>query len=204
MKKTIIYLSAVVLALGVLCFARTSFGQNRAEVLVEKMSKTMGAMGGYEAAFVVASGDEQLLGSFAVEGERYRIELADMVVFGEATERYEVNKARKEITLMQTESSSANILSNPAHAFELVGSLYRPVLLSEEGGKAQLSLQSEDDLKTTIRLVVNTATNLPSEIVYAMEGLELKIEIHTIKSLQTSLPKYDPAHYADYELIDFR
>ena len=201
MKKTIIYLSAVVLALGVLLFARSSFGQNRAEVLIEKMSKTMSAMGGYEAAFVVASGDEQLLGSFAVEGERYRIELADMVVYGEATERYEVNKARKEITLMQTESSSANILSNPAHAFELVGSLYRPVLLSEEGGKAQLSLQ---DLKTTIRLVVNTATNLPSEIVYAMEGLELKIEIHTIKPLQASLPKYDPSHYADYELIDFR
>ena len=67
-----------------------------------------------------------------------------------------------------------------------------------------MNLQSEQDLKTTIRLVVNTATNLPSEIVYGMEGMELKIEIHTIKPLQTSLPKYDPSHYADYELIDFR
>ena len=204
MRKSIIYLLVALLALGVLCFARTSFGQNRAEVLVEKMSKTMGAMGGYEAAFVIASGNEQLLGSFAVEGERYRIELADMVVYGEATERYEVNKARKEVTLMQTESSSANILSNPAHAFELVGSLYRPVLLSEEGGKAQLSLQSEQDLKTTIRLVVNTATNLPSEIVYGMEGLELAIKIVSISPLKRPFPLYDKAQYADYELIDFR
>ena len=105
---------------------------------------------------------------------------------------------------MQTESSSANILSNPAHAFELVGSLYRPVLLSEEGGKAQLSLQSEQDLKTTIRLVVNTATNLPSEIVYAVDGLELAIRIIAITPLKSPFPVFDKAQYADFELIDFR
>ena len=51
---------------------------------------------------------------------------------------------------------------------------------------------------------MNTATNLPSEIVYGMEGLELAIKIVSISPLKRPFPLYDKAQYADYELIDFR
>lgn len=203
MKKQIIYLSTLlaVVLIGVGSFV--SVGQNRAEELLRKMSEAMHQMGSYEAAFVVAAGEEQLLGSFAVEGESYHIEIADMEVFGEAAARYEVNKTRREVTLSETESSSANILSNPTHAFELVGSLYTPTLREEKGGKVVLHLKSKQD-GTTVRLTLNAMSYLPEVIVYEVEGAQFAIEILSLKPLKRAMPHYDEKAYAGFEVIDFR
>lgn len=169
-----------------------------------KMREAMHSVGNYEAAFTISQGEQQLLGSFAVEGDRYRIEMLDMEVFGEATERYEVNKQRREVTIMQTDLKSADILSNPAHALALVGEQYRAVLLTEQQSEATLSLQVDAAMRDAIRLTINKKTYLPQTIVYLMDGLELKIEIHAIKPLEASLPTFDAAAYPDYEMIDFR
>lgn len=200
MKKKIIYF----LFLLAVVFPVALSAQDRAVQLLDRMRETMQSLGNYEAAFLISSGDEQLLGSFAVEGECYRIEMADMEVLGEASARYEINKPRKEVTIMQTDASSADILSNPAHAFELVGSQYRPVLLAEGEESATLSLQNEADPGTTIRLEIDTRTYRPATIVYVMGGLELQIKIVALSALQQPLPRFDAAAYAEYELIDFR
>ena len=62
------------------------FGQSGAAESLDRMRQALKAFDGYTASFTIASGEEQLLGSFAVEGERYRIELADVEVYGEATD----------------------------------------------------------------------------------------------------------------------
>ncbi len=180
------------------------FGQSGAAESLDRMRQAIKAFGGYTASFTIASGEEQLLGSFAVEGERYRIELADVEVYGEATERYEVNRSRREVTILKTDTQSTDILSNPAHALELIGEEYRAVQLTETAAETTLSLGIDSSLRNAVRLAIDKRTNLPRSIVYLADGLELKIEIHAIKSLPSSLPKYDPSRYAEYELIDFR
>lgn len=180
------------------------FGQSDAAASLGRMRQAMQAFEGYTASFTIAQGEEQLLGSFSVEGERYRIELADVEVYGEATERYEVNKSRREVTILKTDTQSTDILSNPAHALELIGKEYRAVQLTETAAETTLSLGIDSSLRNAVRLAIDKRTNLPRSIVYLADGLELKIEIHAIKSLPSSLPKYDPSRYAEYELIDFR
>ena len=204
MKKQIIYLSALLAVLLGVLVPSVLLGQNRADELLRKMSDAMHEMGSYEAAFVVAAGDEQLLGSFAVEGECYHIELVDMEVFGEGAARYEVNKTRREVTLSETESSSANILSNPTHAFALVGSLYTPTQYEEKGGKHLLTLVEKGDSHTAIRLTLNAMSSLPEAIVYEVEGAQFAIEILSLKPLKRAMPRYDEKAYAGFEVIDFR
>ena len=204
MQKMKNYKVLFFMALGALLSPFGSFGQDRAAELLRKMSDEMRSLGGDRAAFSISADEEQLLGSFAVEGERYRIELADVEVYGEAAERYEVNKTRREVTIMQTDTASVDILSNPAHAFDLVGRQYKPVLLSESAGEATLSLQEEANPRVKIRLTMDVKNNRPTAIIYGMDGLEMKIQIHAITPLKESLSAFDRAQYEAYELIDFR
>ena len=108
------------------------------------------------------------------------------------------------MTILKTDTQSTDILSNPAHALELIGEEYRAVQLTETAAETTLSLGIDSSLRNAVRLTIDKRTNLPRSIVYLADGLELKIEIHAIKSLPSSLPKYDPSRYAEYELIDFR
>lgn len=180
------------------------FGQSDAAASLGRMRQAMQAFEGYTASFTIAQGEEQLLGSFSVEGERYRIELADIEVYGEQEERYEVNKARREVTILKTDTQSTDILSNPAHALELLGEEYRAVLLKETATDATFSLAVDSSLRNAVRLTLDKRSNLPRRIVYLADGLELTIEIHSIQSLQAPLPVFDSSHYKEYELIDFR
>lgn len=180
------------------------FGQSDAAASLGRMRQAMQAFEGYTASFTIAQGEEQLLGSFSVEGERYRIELADIEVYGEQEERYEVNKARREVTILKTDTQSTDILSNPAHALELLGEEYRAVLLKETATDATFSLAIDSSLRNAVRLTLDKRSNLPRRIVYLADGLELTIEIHSIQSLQAPLPVFDGSHYKEYELIDFR
>lgn len=168
------------------------------------MSRSFGALKGYEAAYMIEIDDQRVLGTFAVEGEKYRIEMADMEVYGDGAARYEVDRRRREVTLMTTETESANILSNPAHAFELVTSLYEPTLLKEESGEALVSLRTERDPASSIRLRLDLKRNLPTEITYYTDEMAVVVKILSIKSLDAPLPQFDRAAYTDYEIIDFR
>ena len=203
-KKACVGLLTLCLVVGVMCAPIGAFGVDRAAALMAKMRASMQALGGYEAAFVVAAGDEQLLGRFAVEGERYRIDMADLEVVGAAAERYEINKQRREMTIMQHDDSSADLLANPSHAFEQVVTHYQPELLGEQQGKAELALRATKEQQPSIRLTLDTHTGYPSSIVYLMEGLELTIEILSITPLTRPLIPFDRESYSGYELIDFR
>lgn len=177
---------------------------DKADALLAKLTDRMQQMGGYEATFMVVADELRLIGSFSVEGDRYRIDMADMEVWGDGSVRYEVDKHRKEITLTATETTSANILSNPAHAFEMAGSVYDATLLSQSESLAELSLQSERDLSTTIRLKINLKTGLPSSIVYLVDGARITIDILSISPLKTPIAAFEMDAYEGFELIDFR
>lgn len=197
MKRLALYIISMLLPLSLLA-------QSRAEGLMSSLVERMQQLGGYEATYMVVADDLKLIGAFSVDGDRYRIEMADMEVWGDGVQRYEVDKRRQEVVITTTESTSANILSNPAHALEMAGSVYDAALLQETATLAELSLQNEQDLSTTIRLKINLKTGLPSSIVYLMDGTRITIDILSISPLKTPIAAFEMDAYEGFELIDFR
>jgi len=161
------------------------------------------AMGRYEVDFLIRADAQELPGKIAVEGEAYAIRMGDAEVFGDASIRYEINHARREVTLMPTETESDNLLSNPAHAFaRLTQSAAR--LEREQEGELVIALTNPDEPLTTIFLTLQATTNLPRKIRYEMDGAGIDVVVRQLVRIEETLPRYEATQYAGYEVIDFR
>lgn len=197
MKRIVLIVSSLLLCVGVLR------GQDRASQAVRDMVAAIEAMGRYEVDFLIRADAQELPGKIAVEGEAYAIRMGDVEVFGDASIRYEINHARREVTLMPTETESDNLLSNPAHAFaRLTQSAAR--LEREQEGELVIALTNPDEPLTTIFLTLQAATNLPRKIRYEMDGAGVDVVVRKLVRLEEALPRYDATQYAGYEVIDFR
>lgn len=197
MRRIILIVSSLLLCAGVLR------GQDRASQAVRDMVAAIEAMGRYEVDFLIRTDAQELPGKIAVEGEAYAIRMGDAEVFGDASIRYEINHARREVTLMPTETESDNLLSNPAHAFaQLTQSTAR--LEREQEGELVIALTNPDDPLTTIFLTLQATTNLPRKIRYEMDGAGIDVVVRQLVRIEETLPRYDATQYAGYEVIDFR
>lgn len=197
MKQIILIISSLLLCVGALR------GQDRASQALRDMVAAIEAMGRYEVDFLIRTDAQELPGKIAVEGEAYAIRMGDAEVFGDASIRYEINHARREVTLMPTETESDNLLSNPAHAFaRLTQSTAR--LEREQEGELVIALTNPDDPLTTIFLTLQATTNLPRKIRYEMDGAGIDVVVRQLVRIEETLPRYDATQYAGYEVIDFR
>lgn len=197
MKRIMLIISSLLLCAGALQ------GQDRASQALRDMVAAIEAMGRYEVDFLIRADAQELPGKIAVEGEAYAIRMGDAEVFGDASIRYEINHARREVTLMPTETESDNLLSNPAHAFaRLTQSTAR--LEREQEGELVIALTNPDDPLTTIFLTLQATTNLPRKIRYEMDGAGIDVVVRQLVRIEETLPRYDATQYAGYEVIDFR
>ncbi len=197
MRRIILIVSSLLLCVGAL------WGQDRASQALRDMVAAIEAMGRYEVDFLIRADAQELPGKIAVEGEAYVIRMGDAEVFGDASIRYEINHARREVTLMPTETESDNLLSNPAHAFaRLTQSTAR--LEREQEGELVIALTNPDDPLTTIFLTLQATTNLPCKIRYEMDGAGIDVVVRQLVRIEETLPRYDATQYAGYEVIDFR
>lgn len=197
MKRIVLIVSSLLLFVGALQ------GQDRASQALRDMVAAIEAMGRYEVDFLIRADAQELPGKIAVEGEAYAIRMDDAEVFGDASIRYEINHARREVTLMPTETESDNLLSNPAHAFaRLTQSTAR--LEREQEGKLVIALTNPDEPLTTIFLTLQAATKLPRKIRYEMDGAGIDVVVRKVVRLEEALPRYEAKQYAGYEVIDFR
>ncbi|MBR7170088.1 MAG: hypothetical protein IKD17_06650 [Alistipes sp.] len=193
----------VLIVSSLLLFAGALRGQDRASQAIRDMVAAIEAMGRYEVDFLIRADAQELPGKIAVEGEAYAIRMGDAEVFGDASIRYEINHARREVTLMPTETESDNLLSNPAHAFaRLTQSTAR--LEREQEGELVIALTNPDDPLTTIFLTLQATTNLPRKIRYEMDGAGIDVVVRQLVRMEGTLPRYDATQYAGYEVIDFR
>lgn len=197
MKRIVLIISSLLL------FAGALQGQDRASQALRDMVAVIEAMGRYEVDFLIRADAQELPGKIAVEGEAYAIRMGDAEVFGDASIRYEINHARREVTLMPTEIESDNLLSNPARAFaRLTQSAAR--LEREQEGELVIALTNPDDPLTTIFLTLQATTNLPRKIRYEMDGAGIDVVVRQLVRIEETLPRYDATQYAGYEVIDFR
>lgn len=180
---------------------------NRASEILERLAAGFRAMKGYEVAFEVEAGESRIGGSYAVEGQGYFLTLGDAEVFCDGAVRYEVDHARREVTIVGVDTTSRNILNNPVRAFDFLGSEYLPELLSEADGRAVVRLTpaaGNNSPAGTVTVTVSTATMRPEVLDYDYEGERVRITIGRVAPLGEPLRTFDRKGCEGYEFIDFR
>lgn len=180
---------------------------NRASEILERLAAGFRAMKGYEVAFEVEAGESRIGGSYAVEGQGYFLTLGDAEVFCDGSVRYEVDNARREVTIVGVDTTSRNILNNPVRAFDFLGSEYVPELLSEADGRAVVRLTpaaGNNSPAGTVTVTVSTATMRPEVLDYDYEGERVRITIGRVAPLGEPLRTFDRKGCEGYEFIDFR
>lgn len=195
------------LLLAVLLCGTVRAAENRAGEILERLAAGFRAMKGYEVTFEVEAGEYRTAGSYAVEGQGYFLTLGDAEVFCDGTVRYEVDNARREVTIVGVDTASRNILNNPVKAFDFLDSEYDPELLSEAAGRAVVRLTptaGNSSPAGVITVTVSTATMRPEVLDYDYDGERVQVGILGIAPLAGHVRLFDKNAYAGYEFIDFR
>ena len=181
--------------------------QPRATEILERLAAGFRAMDGYGVKFGVVSGDYEARGSYVVEGDSYYLVLGDAEVFADGAVRREVDNRRREVTIDVVDTDSRNILNNPVHAFDFLGSEYAASLVGEQEGHAVVRLTPAPGNTSSagnIVLTVDTAAMRPVSLRYDYDGEQVQVSVLGIKPLETPLKAFAKDNYAGYEFIDFR
>lgn len=179
----------------------------RVLILLAQLADGFRAMPAYSVRFEIVADDSAVRGGYSVQGEAYYLQLGDAEVYAEGATRYEVDNRRREVTIVEVDTASRNILDNPVRAFEFLDSTYRPTLLDERDGEADILLSATGDagaVAGAVTLTVTTSPVRPRLLAYDYDGERITVAVTDISPLQTPLRRFDRAAYADYEWIDFR
>lgn len=179
----------------------------RAAEILEKLAAGFRALGAYGVTFEVSSDEYTTRGRYAVEGENYYIAVGEAEVYCDGKIRYEIDNRRREATIDDVDTSSRNLLSNPAHAFDFIGTQYAPSLVSDAGGRAVVRLtptSANASPAGEILVTVDTAAMRPESLRYDYDGEQVGIAVLGVAPLDTPLKAFSKGDYKGYEFIDFR
>ncbi len=179
----------------------------RAAEILENLAAGFRALGAYGVTFEVSSDEYTTRGRYAVEGENYYIAVGEAEVYCDGKIRYEIDNRRREVTIDDVDTSSRNLLSNPAHAFDFIGTQYAPSLVSDAGGRAVVRLtptSADASPAGEILVTVDTAAMRPESLRYDYDGGQVGIAVLGVAPLDTPLKAFSKGDYKGYEFIDFR
>ena len=179
----------------------------RAAEILENLAAGFRALGAYGVTFEVSSDEYTTRGRYAVEGEKYYIAVGEAEVYCDGKIRYEVDNRRREVTIDVVDTGSRNILNNPVHAFDFLGSEYAASLAGEQEGRAVVRLTPAPGNTSSagnIVLTVDTAAMRPESLRYDYDGEQVGIAVLGVAPLDTPLKAFSKGDYKGYEFIDFR
>ena len=179
----------------------------RAAEILENLAAGVRARGAYGVTFEVSSDEYTTRGRYAVEGENYYIAVGEAEVYCDGKIRYEIDNRRREVTIDDVDTSSRNLLSNPAHAFDFIGTQYAPSLVSDANGRAVVRLtptSADASPAGEILVTVDTAAMRPESLRYDYDGEQVGIAVLGVAPLDTPLKAFSKGDYKGYEFIDFR
>lgn len=185
----------------------TMSAAGRAAEILEGMAAEFRSMKGYEVEFSIEAGDYYASGSYAVRGEAYTLTLGDAEVYCDGRVRYEVDKVRREVTIVGVDTTSRNILNNPVRAFDFLGDDYRSELLSEADGKAVIRLTPAAGSGASageITVTVATDGMRPERLDYDFDGERIRVDVRRVAPLTAPLAAFDRSRFEGFEFIDFR
>ena len=180
---------------------------DRAAGILAGVSDGFRTLGAYGVSFEVRSDEYVTRGRYAVEGEGYYLVLGDAEVYCDGAVRYEVDNRRREVTIDVVDTDSRNILNNPVHAFDFLGSEYAASLAGEQEGRAVVRLTPAPGNTSSagnIVLTVDTAAMRPESLRYDYDGEQVGIAVLGVAPLDTPLKAFSKGDYKGYEFIDFR
>lgn len=199
----------ILMAAAALLILLPTAAADRAAEVLEHLAAGFRAMKSYEVRFEIEAAAEEYAaqGRYTVEGEAYCLTVGDAEVFCDGTTRYEVDKARREVTIVEVDRESRNLLNNPVRAFDFLGSQYAATLLSEADGRAVVRLTPTGENAAssgTIEVTVSTATMRPERLDYDYDGERVTVRIVGVGRPEAPLRRFDPKSYDGFEMIDFR
>lgn len=195
---------------------RPASAEDRAAEILARLSAEFRRMESYEVRFDVAGEGFAATGRYAVSGSSYCLTIGDAEIFADGAVRYEVDHARREVTIVEVDTASRNILNNPVRAFDFLGDEYAASLLSETEGRAVVRLtpraarrgggasSSVGDGVDDITLTVDVASMRPLSLVYAYDGERITVRILSLSKDGIRVRAFDSKACEGYELIDFR
>jgi hypothetical protein len=176
---------------------------------VSALNTTLGQRYAYGITVQVGTGNEQntLRGTLKVEGDAYYMMLGTMEVYSDGKLRYEINNERKEVTEDRVNLKSRDLLTNPTRAFSFVGEEFTMKMRTAmEQGSVYIDLVPRNDIGiTTITLALkrNGSRVEPMAITYNYDGDVITILMHAMDSVKWSLPRWNKASYAAYDIVSF-
>lgn len=179
----------------------------RAEKLLEELAAGFKALGSYTVTFeIAAGGTDDIAGSYTVRDGGYLLTIGEAEVFFDGGVRYEVDHARREVTVNSVDTTSRNILDNPIGAFDFLDGAYRPTLLSDDGSEALVRLTPTDGESATGVVTVRLGLHpvRPQSLAYDYDGEQVTVSVRSIEPFAGKLRRFDPKACAGYEMIDFR
>lgn len=196
----------ILLSLCALCALLPVAAQTDASTALRRLREAVAARSGYAVRFDVETSDGFAgSGRYAVEGESYYLEMGRARVFCDGEVRCEVDDDLREVTLDRVAGEAGNLLDDPVHAFDFLDTRYAAELLSADDGQVVLRLVPRDrGAVDSILLDIDAQRWLPRRVVYEADGLRVTVAIRSFEESKEPLLRFDRAHFADYEVIDFR
>ncbi len=179
---------------------------NRGEEYLVELAARVRDMGCYESDIRVKIQSDFIEGRYRVCADNFHIELDNIEFWGIGDKRYEVSHKTEEVVIERADQNNNTLLSNPAHAFDFVERGF-DVQLQERGSDIILNLvpKSEEDVNIDVDQIViylDSATQLPTKIVYQANDDMVEVEIMGIKKSKSSLIEFKTSSYRKYDIID--
>lgn len=191
----------------------TASADNLSESILRHVASTLREYGDYEVRFTVsAESMGSTGGEYVVSGDRYRIRIRQQEQFSDGKNRYEIYEADREVVIDRADTKTHDIFTNPTRAFDFAPAEFE----STYRGKEKVGRKEADVVRLTprnahaaqgiITLYLDATTGLPLQIDYDYQGEQIRVTLNRItpKQIDASTFVFDPARYADYEIIDFR
>lgn len=202
MRRLILTLCAL---LGVVSLS----AQTTPQEWVAALNKSLGERYAFGLTVTIGIGDEQqtLHGTLKVEGDAYYMMLGTMEVYSDGKLRYEINNERKEVTEDRVNLRSHDILTNPTRAFSFVDDEFRMTMRTTQDANARyIDLVPHDgDGLSSVALAVRRSGSrvVPEAISYYYDGDVVMIYLHPMDSVKWTLPRWNKASYAAYDIVSF-
>ncbi len=193
-----------------LCSVAVAFGQARSgDSELKELSRVISKMEQYEVQFEInmGVGGAAQRGSYFVDAERYILNIAPFLIYGDSGVRYTVDNNNLEIVIESVDESMPIIVSNPAMAFVALDSSFDAVVAEESAEEINLVLtpKAQKVLVDTIELKLDVKRMLPMAICYMADGEQIVVKIEKIAHSTQRIPQLEALTLPDgYEVMDLR
>lgn len=181
----------------------------RSEKILDEMSLAIDGFGGYEVRFLIDNGGDVVVdGSYVVDGDIYKLLIANQEIYGDGEERFTVDNGLKEVVKETIDSSVSMIVANPARAFSNLKKGFDSEIITIDGVEnicMMLKPRNEGDMLDSILLELDSKMKLPLSVVYRSSGEIITVRILEFEKSTISLtPLKDMKLPEGYDIIDIR